>query len=133
MAEKTEAGQESSTTDASTLTPPQAARANEALRVTSVPSGFTWGVSTSSYQIEGGAQADGRGASIWDTHGRRPGAIARGDTGDVACDHYHRYKQDVALMRDLGVHAYRFSVAWPRVLPRGRGAVNSRASPFMTG
>jgi len=86
--------------------------------------GFTWGVSTSSYQIEGAAREDGRGPSIWDTHCRKIGRVCNGDTGDVACDHYHRYVDDVALMRDLGVKAYRFSVAWPRVMPNGRGAPN---------
>jgi beta-glucosidase len=84
---------------------------------------FIWGVSTSSFQIEGATSADGRGSSIWDTYGQR-GLIANHDTGDVACDHYHRYREDVALMQRLGVRAYRFSVAWPRVLPSGRGAVN---------
>jgi beta-glucosidase len=94
------------------------------------PADFIWGASTSSYQIEGGAQADGRGASIWDTHCRRAGAIANGDTGDIACDHYHRYKQDIGLMQDLGIRAYRFSVAWPRVLPKGRGVVNESGLAF---
>ncbi|MCW5744853.1 MAG: beta-glucosidase [Alphaproteobacteria bacterium] len=95
-----------------------------------LPRDFVWGVSTSSYQIEGATQVDGRGPSIWDTHCRRPGAIANGDTGDVACDHYHRYQDDVALMRELGVRAYRFSVAWPRLLPRGRGPVNEAGLAF---
>ena len=85
---------------------------------------FVWGVSTSSYQIEGAAREDGRGASVWDGFCRQPGRIANGDTGDDACDHYHRYGEDIALMRDMGVGAYRFSVAWPRVLPDGQGAVN---------
>jgi beta-glucosidase len=89
---------------------------------------FIWGVSTSSYQIEGAAREDGRGPSIWDTfcHAGR----AQGDTGDVACDHYHRFAQDIALMRDLGVDAYRFSVAWPRLLPSGRGAANELGLDF---
>ena len=86
------------------------------------PSGFTWGVSTSSYQIEGAANEDGRGLSIWDTYSRLPGKIKNGDTGDIACDHYHRYREDVALMQEFGVEAYRFSVAWPRIMPEGRGA-----------
>ena len=94
------------------------------------PSGFTWGVSTSSYQIEGAADEDGRGLSIWDTYSRLPGKIANGDTGDVACDHYHRYREDVALMQELGVEAYRFSVAWPRILPEGRGATNEAGLAF---
>ncbi len=91
---------------------------------------FVWGVSTSSYQIEGAADQDGRGPSIWDSYCRQAGRIANGDTGDVACDHYHRYRDDVALMRELGVAAYRFSVAWPRVLPKGRGAVNEAGLAF---
>lgn len=91
---------------------------------------FTWGVSTSSYQIEGATREDGRGLSIWDTYCRQIGRVANGDTGDVACDHYHRFAEDVALMRDLGVSAYRFSVAWPRVLPHGRGAINDKGLTF---
>lgn len=89
-----------------------------------------WGVSTSSYQIEGAEQVDGRGPSIWDGFCRQPGRIANGDTGEQACDHYHRYREDIALMRLLGVKAYRFSVAWPRVLPTGRGAANEAGLAF---
>jgi beta-glucosidase len=81
------------------------------------PHDFVWGVSTSSDQIEGAAREDGRGPSIWDTYSMQLGRIANGDTGDVACDHYHRYREDIALMRNLGVTAYRFSVAWPRSCP----------------
>lgn len=91
---------------------------------------FVWGVSTSAYQIEGGARADGRGASVWDGFCRVAGRIANGDTGDEACDHYHRYAEDVALMQQIGVSAYRFSVAWPRVLPLGRGAANEAGLAF---
>ncbi len=91
---------------------------------------FVWGVSTSSYQIEGAANEDGRGPSIWDTYCRQPGRIANVDTGDVACDHYHRYAEDIALMRDLGVNAYRFSVSWPRIMPAGRGAANAAGLAF---
>jgi beta-glucosidase len=91
---------------------------------------FVWGVSTAAYQIEGAAAEDGRGPSIWDIFCRLKGRIANGDTGDVACDHYHRYAEDVALMRRLGVGAYRFSVAWPRVLPAGRGQVNEKGLEF---
>ncbi|MBK5959880.1 beta-glucosidase [Rhodoplanes elegans] len=91
---------------------------------------FLWGVSTSSYQIEGAASEDGKGPSIWDTYSHQPGRIVGNDTGDVACDHYHRYAEDVALMKALGVGAYRFSVAWPRVQPKGRGAVNEAGLAF---
>ena len=92
------------------------------------PDGFLWGAATASFQIEGAYDEDGRSFSIWDTFCRTPGKVANGDTGDVACDHYHRYREDVALMRDLGVDTYRFSVAWPRVLPAGSGAVNQPAA-----
>ena len=91
---------------------------------------FTWGVATSSYQIEGAADIDGRGPSIWDTFSRIPGAIANGDNGDIACDHYHRYNEDLDLMNWLGVNAYRFSIAWPRVLPDGTGALNKKGVDF---
>jgi beta-glucosidase len=94
------------------------------------PADFVWGASTSSYQIEGAAREDGRGPSIWDTRCLIPDKVADGDTGDVACDHYHRYPEDVALMRDLGIGAYRFSLAWPRLLPTGRGAVNEKGLDF---
>jgi len=91
---------------------------------------FTWGVSTSSYQIEGAHDEDGRKPSIWDTRCRIAGKIGGGDTGDAACDHYHRYPEDIALMTGLGLDAYRFSVAWPRVLPRGKGAPNEKGLAF---
>ncbi|MCW3841520.1 GH1 family beta-glucosidase [Micromonospora yasonensis] len=94
------------------------------------PAGFRWGVSTSAYQIEGAATADGRGASIWDTFAHSPGRIADGSTGDEACDHYHRYAEDVALLAGLGVSAYRFSIAWPRVQPSGRGPANQAGLDF---
>ncbi|MEZ0075732.1 GH1 family beta-glucosidase [Planotetraspora sp. GP83] len=94
------------------------------------PAGFRWGVATASYQIEGAASEDGRTPSIWDTFARTPGRVHLGQTGDVACDHYHRYAGDVALMRDLGVGTYRFSVAWPRIKPDGTGPVNSRGLDF---
>ncbi len=90
---------------------------------------FVWGVSTSSFQIEGAVQEDGRGPSVWDTYGQK-GLVANRDTGDVACDHYHRYQEDIALMRRLGLQAYRFSVAWPRLLPQGRGAPNEAGLAF---
>jgi beta-glucosidase len=91
---------------------------------------FIYGVATSSYQIEGAAFEDGRGLSIWDTFSRAPGKVANGDTGDVACDHYHLYKEDLDLMKWLGVSAYRFSVAWPRVIPNGVGKVNQLGIDF---
>jgi beta-glucosidase len=94
------------------------------------PQGFVLGAATASYQIEGAARADGRGESIWDRFSHSPGRVKGGDTGDVACDHYHRYREDVALMAELGLDAYRFSVAWPRVLPAGTGPVNEPGLDF---
>ncbi|MEU9018123.1 GH1 family beta-glucosidase [Actinomadura sp. NPDC048394] len=94
------------------------------------PEGFVWGTATSAYQIEGAVHEDGRGASIWDSFCALPGRIRNGDTGDVACDHYHRWPEDVALMADLGVDAYRFSVAWPRIQPDGRGPANPKGLDF---
>jgi beta-glucosidase len=95
-----------------------------------LPQGFTWGVATAAYQIEGAWNEDGRGPSIWDTFCRQPGKIENGDTGDVAADHYHRWAQDISLMADLGVKAYRFSIAWSRILPEGRGKVNPAGLDF---
>jgi beta-glucosidase len=89
-----------------------------------------WGVATSAYQIEGAAHEDGRGDSIWDEFCRRPGAIKDGSNGDYACDHYHRFDEDVALIAGLGAHAYRFSISWPRVQPRGEGAWNEKGFAF---
>ncbi len=94
------------------------------------PSGFLWGSATSAYQIEGSPLADGAGPSIWHRFVHTPGHVAGGDTGDVACDHYHRYAGDVALMRQLGMQAYRFSIAWGRILPHGTGAVNRPGLDF---
>ena len=94
------------------------------------PEGFLWGVATSAYQIEGAWNEDGKGESIWDHFVHRPYNVLNGDTGDVACDHYHHMPEDVALMKELGIKTYRFSIAWPRVLPQGRGAVNSRGLDF---
>lgn len=91
---------------------------------------FLWGISTSSFQVEGAAHIEGRGDSIWDTYCRQHGRVKDGHTGDIACDHYHRYAEDVALMRDMGIDAYRFSIAWPRILPRGRGAPNEPGLAF---
>lgn len=94
------------------------------------PDDFLWGVSTAAYQIEGAVDADGRGRSVWDTFCERPGRIADGSSGEIACDHYHRYAEDVGLMRDLGIGAYRFSIAWPRVIPTGAGQVNAAGLDF---
>ncbi len=94
------------------------------------PAGFAWGAATAAYQIEGAANEDGRGPSIWDTFAHTPGRTLNGDTGDVACDHYHLYLQDVALMKELGLNSYRFSISWPRVLPTGRGVVNRAGLDF---
>lgn len=94
------------------------------------PSTFSWGVATSAYQIEGAANEDGRGASIWDTFSHTPGKIIDGSSGDVACDHYHRYAEDVDLIAGLNVDAYRFSIAWPRVQPLGSGAWNEKGFEF---
>ena len=94
------------------------------------PKDFIWGAATSSYQIEGAWDQDQKGESIWDRFCHTPGKIENGETGDVACDHYHRYKDDVALMKRLGLQAYRFSVSWPRFLPAGRGKVNQAGIDF---
>ena len=88
------------------------------------PVGFMWGAATSAYQIEGAVSADGRGTSIWDTFSHTPGRIADGQTGDVACDSYRRFEDDLELLTQLGVGAYRFSIAWPRIQPTGAGAIN---------
>jgi len=94
------------------------------------PNNFLWGSATSSFQIEGATHADGRGESIWDNFCRRDGAIVDRSDGSTACDHYHRYADDIALMADLGLQAYRFSIAWPRIIPTGRGAVNQKGLDF---
>lgn len=96
----------------------------------SFPADFNWGVATSSYQIEGAAQLDGRGASIWDTFCNTPGKVVNGENGDVACDHYHRYPEDVALMKQIGVNSYRFSLAWPRMFPNGDQQREERGFAF---
>jgi len=94
------------------------------------PRNFTWGTATAAAQIEGAAFTDGKGESVWDRFARRPGAVANGDTLDTACDHYHRYKADFALMRRLGIKHYRLSLAWPRIYPQGDGAVNQRGLDY---
>jgi beta-glucosidase len=94
------------------------------------PAGFLWGAATASYQIEGGYNEDGRSLSTWDVFSRVPGNVYHGDTGDVAADHYHHWKEDVALMKELGLPAYRFSFAWPRIIPAGKGTVNQKGLDF---
>lgn len=94
------------------------------------PENFIWGVSTSSYQIEGAAYEGGKGLSVWDVFCKKQGAVWRGQNGDIACDHYHRYRKDVDLLKTLGVKAYRLSISWPRVLPQGIGAINEKGMAF---
>ncbi|MFI6654094.1 GH1 family beta-glucosidase [Streptomyces sp. NPDC050523] len=94
------------------------------------PHDFLWGTATAAYQIEGAAAEDGRAPSIWDTYSHTPGKVAGNDNGDVACDHYHRWREDIGLMRQLGANAYRLSVAWPRVMPGGDGPVNPKGLAF---
>ena len=94
------------------------------------PEGFLWGTATSAYQIEGSPLADGAGPSIWHRFSHTPGRTANGETGDIACDHYRRFSEDVAIMRDLGLNAYRFSIAWGRIFPEGRGAMNPKGLDF---
>ena len=94
------------------------------------PAGFTFGSATAAYQVEGAFDEGGRGPSIWDTFSKTPGKVWNGDTGDVACDHYHRVEADLDLMADLGLGAYRFSIAWPRIMPTGTGEVNQAGIDF---
>ena len=94
------------------------------------PKDFVWGTATASYQIEGAVREDGRGPSIWDTFSHTPGKVYNNDNGDVACDSYHRYEEDIALLRQLGVNAYRFSIAWPRIFPQGTGEVNPKGLDY---
>lgn len=96
----------------------------------SFPKDFQWGVATAAYQVEGAANEGGRSASIWDVYSHTPGKIKNNENGDVACDHYHLYKEDVQLMKELGYKAYRFSIAWPRILPEGRGKINQPGVDF---
>ena len=90
----------------------------------SFPENFVWGAATAAYQIEGAVQEDGRGLSIWDTFSHTPGKTRNGDTGDIACDSYHRWAEDIALLKEMHLKAYRFSIAWPRIFPQGTGPVN---------
>ena len=101
-----------------------------ALTETGFPTGFTWGAATAAYQIEGAAREDGRRETIWDRFSHTPGKTYHGDTGDVACDHYHRWQDDIALLQKLSLNAYRFSIAWSRVLPEGRGKPNAAGLDF---
>ena len=94
------------------------------------PDGFLWGAATAAYQIEGAYNEDDRGLSIWDTFCHQPGRVRNGDTGDVACDHYHRWREDVELMASLGLQSYRFSISWPRVIPFGTGAISEKGLQF---
>ncbi len=94
------------------------------------PKDFLWGAATASYQVEGAWNEDGKGESIWDRFSHTPGRVKNGDTGDVACDHYHRWQEDLAIMKDLGLQTYRLSISWPRILPNGRGKVNQAGLDF---
>src|ERR1044072_7841193 len=94
------------------------------------PRDFVWGAATAAYQIEGAALEDGKGPSIWDIFSHTPGEIENGDKGDVGCDHYPRRREDIALMREIGLAAYRFSIAWPRIVPAGRGQANQAGLDF---
>jgi beta-glucosidase len=106
------------------------ARAPQSLPAISFPKGFYWGTATAAYQIEGAWNEDGKGESIWDRFAHTPGKIKDGTNGDVACDHYHRYREDIALMRALHLNSYRFSVSWPRIQPNGSGQVNPKGLDF---
>jgi 6-phospho-beta-glucosidase len=99
-------------------------------RMHSFPTGFLWGAASAAYQVEGAWNADGKGLSVWDVFAKLPGKTFKGSNGDVAVDHYHRYKEDIALMAEMGLRAYRFSVSWPRVYPRGRGDINAAGLRF---
>ena len=94
------------------------------------PDGFLWGAASSSCQIEGATLEDGKGESIWDRFSHTPGKILNGDNGDVACDHYHRYKEDIALMKEIGIQSYRYSISWPRIFPEGKGQYNEKGLDF---
>ncbi|MFG2264001.1 GH1 family beta-glucosidase [Streptomyces sp. NPDC048720] len=108
----------------------EGASVSDRIDLAALPHDFLWGTATAAYQIEGAVDEDGRAPSIWDTFSHTPGKIANDDNGDVACDHYHRWREDIALMRRLGTNAYRLSIAWPRVIPGGTGAVNAKGLAF---
>jgi beta-glucosidase len=99
-------------------------------KINTFPKNFVWGAATASYQIEGAWDRDGKGESIWDRFSHTPGKVDNGDTGDMACDHYFRWREDIGLMKDLGLKAYRFSISWPRILPAGRGSINEAGIGF---
>lgn len=94
------------------------------------PKSFAWGAATASYQIEGSPTADGKGLSVWDVCAHQPGFVINNDNGDMACDHYRRFREDVKLMKEMGLKAYRFSISWPRILPNGTGEVNEKGLQF---
>ncbi len=98
--------------------------------VTKFPPNFLWGAATAAYQIEGSPLADGAGPSIWQGFSHTPGLMLNGDTGDIATDHYNRWKEDIGLMAELGLKAYRFSTSWSRILPQGKGAINQKGIDF---
>ena len=100
------------------------------LRDIKFPKGFKWGTATASYQIEGAWNEDGKGESVWDALTHTSGIIKNGDTGDIACDHYHLYKEDVKLMKEIGLNSYRFSISWPRIFPTGKGEPNPKGVEF---
>lgn len=109
---------------------PSSERTSVTIDLAALPQDFVWGTATSAYQIEGAVAEDGRSPSIWDTFSHTPGKVDGDDHGDVACDHYHRWREDIALMKELGTNAYRLSVAWPRVVPGGDGPVNAKGLDF---
>jgi len=102
----------------------------EPKRIVRFPSNFVWGAATASYQIEGAYNEDGKGESIWDRFSRTPGKVQDGDRGGIACDFYHRYQDDIKLMKAISLNAYRFSIAWSRIFPQGKGQINQRGLDF---
>ena len=94
------------------------------------PNDFIWGTATSAYQIEGASEKDGKGPSIWDAFASIPGKTRNGETGAIACDHFHKFKEDIQLMKDMGITAYRFSISWSRLMPTGKGKINESGIQF---